>query len=158
MCRTVHCGMVQLHWIEMDSSHAHPINEITQATGSIWGLNESVDVSSSTGNAQGFSLEFIYHHVHVCTIECNTCLNPGTSFMMVPSVLTQVIFGSGVPRLWQMISAPVVLEKSTWLGGSWTKTGPDTSLWAETETRDKLTFYNKNYNKLVINHHKNTTK
>ena len=44
--------------------------------------------------------------------------------MTVPSALTQVILGMGVPRDWQMTSAPVVLEKSTWLGGSWIKTGP----------------------------------
>ena len=62
-----------------------------------------------------------------------TCLNPGTSWTTLPSVLTQVIWGNGVPRLWQIISAPVVLEKSIWFGGSCTNTGPDTSDWAETE-------------------------
>ena len=93
-------------------------------------------------------LHFEVHQAYYFPIvRCTklTCLNPGTSLMMVPSVLTQVIFGSGVPRLWQMISAPVVLEKSTWLGGSWTKTGPDTSLWAETEMEKPKIKYLTNY-------------
>lgn len=64
-----------------------------------------------------------------------TFLNPGTSWTMDPSVLTQVIWGMGVPRDWQMISVPVVFEKSIWLGGSWMNTGPEVSDWADTENK-----------------------
>ena len=58
-------------------------------------------------------------------IDCLTCLSPGTSLTIVPSALTQVICGMGVPLDWQMTSVPVVLLKSTWLGGSWMNTGPE---------------------------------
>lgn len=69
-----------------------------------------------------------------------TCLNPGTSLITVPSVFTHFILGNGVPRLWQMTSAPVVLEKSTWFGGSWTNTGPETSDWAATEKEQAVDY------------------
>ena len=62
-----------------------------------------------------------------------TCLSPGTSLTISPLPLTQTMCGIGVPRAWHTISVPVVLEKSTWLGGSWINTGPDVSDWPRTE-------------------------
>ena len=64
----------------------------------------------------------------------HTWRNPGTSSATThlwPSCLTQVIRGNGVPLDWHMTSIPVVLEKSTWFGGSCMNTGPDVSAcWA----------------------------
>jgi hypothetical protein len=65
-------------------------------------------------------------------LSCLTCLNPGTSLTGDPSVLTQLICGSGNPLDWQTISVPVVLLKSTWFGGSWMNTGPEVADCAKT--------------------------
>ena len=52
------------------------------------------------------------------------------------------MWGMGVPRAWHTISVPVVLEKSTWFGGSWINTGPDVSDWPRTEMVRKMNVLN----------------
>ena len=79
-----------------------------------------------------------------------TCLSPGTSLTISPLPLTQTMCGIGVPRAWHTISVPVVLEKSTWFGGSWINTGPDVSDWPRTEMVRKMN--DLNYYRLCSDH------
>jgi hypothetical protein len=60
---------------------------------------------------------------------------------MEPSSLVHTILGIGVPRDWQTISVPVVLEKSTWFGGSWMKTGPEVSAWPRAEDNREIIMF-----------------
>lgn len=62
--------------------------------------------------------------MHPISFGLLTCRNPGTSPTAVPSDRIQMISGDGFPRAVHSMTEPVVLEKSTLLGGSLMNIGP----------------------------------